>query len=61
MKRIYDDSQLQKCYEMGYDAGLKGVNNINTHFSLFTSPNRLKAWERGSKQGKKIKPSEVRE
>ncbi len=60
MKRIYDDTQLQKCYEAGYDASINGGNISNSHFSLFTSPDRTKAWERGNKLGKVHKRKELR-
>ena len=53
MKRIYDDTQLQKCYEGGYDAAINGANTTNSDFSLFTSPNRTKAWKRGNRAAKR--------
>ena len=55
MKRLYDDTQLQNCYESGYDAIMNGANANNSHFSLFTSPDRTKAWERGSRLAKRRK------
>ena len=52
MKRRFADETLQKCYEKGYDAGKNGANTTNSHFSLFTSPDRTKAWEKGNKRAK---------
>ncbi len=43
MKRIYADSMFQHCYEMGYDSKVNGANEKNSHFNLFTSPDRKKA------------------
>lgn len=53
MKRIYDCTILQDCYEAGYDAGLNGGNRNNSDYTFFTSPDRTKAWERGNKDSKK--------
>ena len=47
MKRIYSDSQLQECYEKGYDSIINKPNTTNCNFSLFSSPDRKDAWERG--------------
>ena len=53
MKRIYSDSQLQECYERGYDSAISGEDMVNCNFSLFSSPDRKDAWERGRKDGKR--------
>ncbi len=53
MKRIYDDTILQKCYEGGFDCAINGANMANSNFLMFTSPDRTKAWKRGNKEGKK--------
>ena len=46
-KRVYADSTFQKCYEMGFDSKINGANKENSNYSLFSSPDRKKAWERG--------------
>ena len=38
-------------YEMGYDAGLHGPNLVNSHFSIFSTPEATREWERGKKAG----------
>lgn len=34
-------------YKMGYDCGINGANKTNCHFSIFSSPENTKAWEKG--------------
>lgn len=56
IKRVYEDSQLQECYEAGLSAGEFGATEKdNSHFKFFTSPDRTKAWRRGYNLGKKMK------
>lgn len=43
--------ELAKCYELGYDCAVNGANTTNCHFSIFSSPDRTKAWEDGKKVG----------
>lgn len=38
-------------YTMGYDSAINGSNTINSHFSLFASPEQTKAWEAGRRIG----------
>jgi hypothetical protein len=38
-------------YQCGYDAGLNGSNTENSNFSIFSTPERTKEWERGKKVG----------
>lgn len=52
MRKIYDDPRLQYCYDRGFDAGKNGANKLNSHYLLFTSPDKTKAWEHGNKEGK---------
>lgn len=47
ISRVFSDSGLQRCYELGVDSKLNGVNEDNSHFSLFNSPDKCHAWERG--------------
>lgn len=42
-------------YQQGYDCGLNGPNAINSHFSLFSTPEKTSDWERGKKDGEKAK------
>jgi hypothetical protein len=36
-------------YKMGYDCGKNGANTTNCHFSIFSSKENTKEWERGKK------------
>ena len=36
----------------GYDAGRHGPNTLNCHFSIFSTPEFTRAWERGNAAGK---------
>jgi len=46
---------LQKCYELGYDAGLNGATEENCHFGLFASKEMSDSWSEGNKKGKEEK------
>ena len=35
------------CFAMGYDCEMNGADRKNCHFSLFSSPEKTKAWEAG--------------
>lgn len=43
--------------EMGYDAGLNGANETNSHFAIFSRRKFTEAWERGKKRGDEAKRS----
>ena len=43
---------MQEAYEQGFDSGLNGANTTNCHFTLFSSPDKTRAWERGNHAGK---------
>ncbi len=40
-------------YDMGFDCGKYGPNARNCHFSLFSSLENTKEWERGKADGKR--------
>lgn len=42
----------QQAYEAGKDCAVNGPNTSNCHFRYFSSPEKTKAWEKGSKDGK---------
>lgn len=44
---LTDAGKLKLCEKAGYDAGTKGPNTTNCHFSLFATPECTRAWERG--------------
>lgn len=44
-------AELQDCYDRGYSAGYFGANTQNCHFSLFNTPEKTKAWQRGNDAG----------
>jgi hypothetical protein len=37
----------KEAYQMGYDCGLNGPNEINSRFRLFARPELTEAWEQG--------------
>jgi hypothetical protein len=39
----------------GFEAGYNTPNETNCHFSIFATPELTAAWERGNKQGKKMR------
>lgn len=48
-------SNQSKEYQMGYDCAINGANTTNSHFSLFSTPEKLKEWQRGREDGMKAK------
>lgn len=36
-----------EAYRRGYNCGLNGANTENCHFSIFSSLEKMKEWERG--------------
>ena len=40
-------------YKMGVDCAKNGANTTNCHFSIFSSSENTRAWEKGEKDGKK--------
>jgi hypothetical protein len=47
--------QEQSAYNAGYDASVYGANTTNCHFSIFSTHEKMKAWERGTAAGKQFK------
>jgi hypothetical protein len=46
---------LKSAYDAGYDAGKNGPNTTNCHFSIFSAPEKTKAWEQGKADGDRAK------
>ena len=44
-------SHLIHAYEMGRDYAMNGASKLNCHFSIFTTVEGVKAWERGKADG----------
>lgn len=44
-------------YKMGFDCGKKGANTKNCHFSIFSTPEKTKEWERGKADSEKKRRS----
>ena len=40
------------CFAMGYDCEMNGADEKNCHFSLFSSPEKTKAWESGKEKAR---------
>ena len=51
-------TELQQCYDRGYDCGLHGANETNCSFRIFSTPERTRAWEAGKKAGDAAKKRE---
>jgi len=47
--------QTPTTFQHGYDCGLNGPNETNSHFSIFSSAVKTKAWEQGKKAGERAK------
>jgi len=41
----------EHAYKMGMDCAINGANDENCHFSVFSTPENTKAWERGKIDG----------
>ena len=55
IKKILDIPRVERseAYQMGHDCGLNGPNEKNCHFSIFSSRENTKEWERGKEQSLK--------
>jgi len=42
-------------YKMGYDSVINKPNTKNCHFSLFSTHEKMKRWEKGVQDAKKTK------
>lgn len=52
---LYQDHDLQECYDLGFDAGENGANDRNCDFRIFSNPEKTKAWEHGNREGLKLR------
>jgi len=52
--------QEKQAYDLGFDCGKNGANTTNCHFSIFSTPERTRAWERGKAAADKIR-AQIRE
>lgn len=41
----------QKAYNLGHDCGEHGANMENSHYSIFSSIENTREWERGKRDG----------
>lgn len=53
LHKLLSDDELE-AYEYGRDYAANGANTTNCNFSIFSTPERTKAWEMGrdAEQGK---------
>ena len=42
-------TDFKSAYEAGFDAGVNGSNNFNTHFKWFNTKERMQDWETGKR------------
>lgn len=45
----------EHAYNMGYDCAINGADDINCHFSIFSTTENTKAWANGKKDGENEK------
>ena len=60
MKKVLTAQQrvdLDYAEQMGYDCGIKGANEENCHFAIFSKPEFTKAWEAGKARAEQEKRS----
>lgn len=48
---------VKEAYTRGYDCGLHGSNEQNTHFSIFSDPAFTAAWTEGKEDAKAKRPN----
>lgn len=44
--------ELKYCEKMGYDSVINGANTTNCNFRIFSTKEKMRAWERGVKRAK---------
>jgi hypothetical protein len=54
------EEQEKSAYNAGYDAEVNGANTTNCHFSIFSTPEKSKAWEMGRAAGEQFKVDALR-
>mgnify|MGYP001812422789 CR=1 FL=1 len=47
------DKSSDEAYKAGYDCGLNGFSETNTHFSFFCSRENSEAWEHGKRDAER--------
>lgn len=52
-KNNFNYIDTTEAYNRGFDCGLNGVNDHNSNFRIFSTPENTKAWEKGKSEGKK--------
>lgn len=46
-------TEMKQIYDAGFDAGRNGSNATNTHFSYFSTKEKMEEWSRGKADGEK--------
>jgi hypothetical protein len=55
LRAFEQPTSFRDAYAAGYDCGMYGPNTANCDFRWFRSPEMTKDWERGKKDGEKLK------
>jgi len=42
-----ENMKSSKAYRLGFDCGMNGANDTNSHFSIFNTPEKTEMWEKG--------------
>lgn len=45
----------REAFAAGYDSAINGANETNCHFTIFTTQDNTRAWERGAEAAKQVK------
>lgn len=56
-KLLTPKMDAKEAYTRGYDCGLHGSNEQNTHFSIFQSEEMTAAWSEGKEDAKAKRPN----
>ncbi len=57
-KKIRTFKSFKTAYDAGYDCGLNGSDNFNSHYRFFTTKESMQEWEKGKRNAeqKNAKP-----
>lgn len=55
---ISPSRSIEYAYKMGIDCVINGTNEINCHFSIFSSSENTNAWEQGKRDAEQMLLSE---
>lgn len=54
MKTISLFKTFDSAYDAGFDCGLHGADNFNSHYRWFVTAEKMKEWERGKRSAEEL-------